>query len=417
MPPAEDLSIMLRPSYELNECVDFTMFKMTEKEPELDRQFLSTYRNYQTLFNEELERYFLSGAFTHTLLCTKPIISVQNKIRQSINDADSKYKLPIVAGNIDRLVSLSGLSETGKSTAGEIMRTKNNVNRLKIHYFIAQVGKDIGIDPYVMKPDVLARKTIMKLSEYADMHYYQRDFSIESLKNMSLVAELKKALGGKMAVVYFECPRELAAQRSSETFGKSYQDAMRDIEIRDAEKNSHGCSDIKNIADHVIKNTGSVDDLTNDMQLVLNTTKEVKQRDSARGIVFSKDNELILIRRIKKGREYYVTPGGGIEPGESIRKALKREVGEEELGVAIKPLNERYLALEREENYDTFFFCREDQYVPRTKPTGNEYSITDPNNVYEIVSIAQKDIMNIPLVPNHLRNMICARAVKLNEQK
>ena len=53
-----------------------------------------------------------------------------------------------------------------------------------------------------------------------------------------------------------------------------------------------------------------------------------KKRNTARGIIFF-ENKVVMMHRIKKGREYYVIPGGGIEPGEESIEALKREIKEE----------------------------------------------------------------------------------------
>jgi 8-oxo-dGTP diphosphatase len=51
-------------------------------------------------------------------------------------------------------------------------------------------------------------------------------------------------------------------------------------------------------------------------------------------VLICRDDSLLLIRRVKDGREYHVIPGGGVEAGESIAEAARREVLEE-LGLSI----------------------------------------------------------------------------------
>lgn len=51
-------------------------------------------------------------------------------------------------------------------------------------------------------------------------------------------------------------------------------------------------------------------------------------RKAVRAIVI-KDNQLLVIKRNKFGKEYYTLPGGGIDPGETAEQALLRELREE----------------------------------------------------------------------------------------
>ncbi len=46
------------------------------------------------------------------------------------------------------------------------------------------------------------------------------------------------------------------------------------------------------------------------------------------GIII-KDGDILLMRRLKNGQEYFVFPGGGMEEGESLGETLKRELKEE----------------------------------------------------------------------------------------
>jgi ADP-ribose pyrophosphatase YjhB (NUDIX family) len=41
------------------------------------------------------------------------------------------------------------------------------------------------------------------------------------------------------------------------------------------------------------------------------------------------DDKILLIHRLRDGREYYIIPGGGVEEGESLEEAAHREAAEE----------------------------------------------------------------------------------------
>jgi len=51
-------------------------------------------------------------------------------------------------------------------------------------------------------------------------------------------------------------------------------------------------------------------------------------RQSARAIVI-KDDQLLVMKRNKFGKEYCTLIGGGVDPGETIEEALHREIQEE----------------------------------------------------------------------------------------
>jgi len=53
-----------------------------------------------------------------------------------------------------------------------------------------------------------------------------------------------------------------------------------------------------------------------------------QQYTSCRAVII-KDRKIILIHRYNQGQEYWVFPGGHIEPGETVSQALRREIAEE----------------------------------------------------------------------------------------
>ncbi len=56
--------------------------------------------------------------------------------------------------------------------------------------------------------------------------------------------------------------------------------------------------------------------------------EKTNMRHRVVGIII-KDRNILLMRRLKNGQEYYVFPGGGVEENESFVEALKRETKEE----------------------------------------------------------------------------------------
>ncbi|MGC4063214.1 MAG: NUDIX domain-containing protein [Polyangiaceae bacterium] len=53
------------------------------------------------------------------------------------------------------------------------------------------------------------------------------------------------------------------------------------------------------------------------------------------GGVYVRDEHILLVRHRKDGDAYWLLPGGGVEPGETLAQALEREL-QEECGVATR---------------------------------------------------------------------------------
>lgn len=96
-------------------------------------------------------------------------------------------------------------------------------------------------------------------------------------------------------------------------------------------------------------------------------------RHGARAIVLDPDDRVLILRAIvSDGATVWLTPGGGLEPGESLLTALRRELLEE-VGLRLDDdpphvWHQRVVGPEHVDGYDgvvnDFFLVRTDSFVP-----------------------------------------------------
>lgn len=127
-------------------------------------------------------------------------------------------------------------------------------------------------------------------------------------------------------------------------------------------------------------------------------------RKSARAILITKENRLLLMKRTKPDGIYYVTIGGGIDEGETSEQALIRELKEESGSIVEQPVFAfHYDDFEKQNSVD-FFVCHE---IERGQPTGSEWTKWNtPENMYELVEVSLNKLNSLPLKPNNVKDKI-----------
>jgi len=139
-------------------------------------------------------------------------------------------------------------------------------------------------------------------------------------------------------------------------------------------------------------------------ELVLNLLSEqnktMRQRVAA---IIIKDDKILLIRRFKDGKEYFVFPGGGIEKGESPEEVIVREA-QEELGLKIE-IEKLLFKINNLGNDEFYFLVKEFSGTP--KLGGPEKERMSKNNQYFIEWKKLSEISNLSnLYPEEARRKV-----------
>lgn len=134
----------------------------------------------------------------------------------------------------------------------------------------------------------------------------------------------------------------------------------------------------------------------------------MEKRTRAAAIIIY-EGKLITIYREKVvdgvKKKYYVIPGGGVEKGETVIEATKREVVEE-LGIEIE-VTDKYFYLEKENANEYFYIAN---YVSGIVGTGTGPEFTNRNvekyGTYEVKLIELDEVKNINLMPPEVKEYI-----------
>jgi len=133
-----------------------------------------------------------------------------------------------------------------------------------------------------------------------------------------------------------------------------------------------------------------------------------RQRVSA---IILKNEEILLLHRFRQGKEYYTTPGGGVEDGESIKEALVREVKEEtnfddiHSSLLWEYTNEDY-GRDRGTKPQLEYYFLVDSYTGELKLGGPEIERNSPDNSYALEWVPLHQVPQINLIPEPIKEKI-----------
>ena len=123
--------------------------------------------------------------------------------------------------------------------------------------------------------------------------------------------------------------------------------------------------------------------------------------DRAAVIIIDKD-KILLLHRIKKGKEYYVIPGGTIEEGEKPEETAVREI-KEETNLNVK-LGDVFCRVNDFMHNGTYFLAK--KFSGELMFGGPELQVMNNDNQYHLEWVHKKDLQKLLLYPEEVKKKI-----------
>lgn len=131
-------------------------------------------------------------------------------------------------------------------------------------------------------------------------------------------------------------------------------------------------------------------------------TMEVTSKRQRVAVIIIQSQKILLLYRYKNGRTYYVIPGGGIEPGESVEQAAIREV-KEETNLDIL-LAHKWWEYNNEGHLEHYFLAA--KFGGTLRLGGPELDEQSPQNIYRLEWIPLSKLKDVSLLPKAIKNKI-----------
>lgn len=178
---------------------------------------------------------------------------------------------------LKKVFLIGGMSESGKSTVGKYLNSKG-VTRLKIVTFLRRVmeAEDVAGDfaqwneeSEKQRPDWLAKRFVEEFEQYCQEQQISY-CCLESLYRSSFAQSIRSELPSRVVVVFVDIPQDLRVTRQMTRQNLPSIEAAREFIIpRDQQKEEWRTPLVKDIADEIIDNSGTIEDLYHKLDAML----------------------------------------------------------------------------------------------------------------------------------------------------
>ena len=189
----------------------------------------------------------------------------------TITRAKREMNLLLEEYSVKRVFVIGGMSESGKSTFGRYL-DQYGIKRLKITFFLKRVMEREGVKGdfaewnahnMKIKPEWVFRVFANEFISWTKEQGIEF-CCLESLYNPGLGVHLRERLGQDRAIIiYVNMDEKIRLQRQMIRQNITSLEAARKLMLpRDQMKREWGVPEIANVADVIIDNSGSIEDLT-----------------------------------------------------------------------------------------------------------------------------------------------------------
>jgi hypothetical protein len=207
------------------------------------------YAAYQRALAEILDLQTANGDYDAVLVRgDSSVLDVQRQLRAVLAEHGVPVR-PLPASAPERVWALGGMSESGKSTAGELLAAEHGATRLKIGWLLQTAALRAGVtDPYdAWNERAQAAHLAEEILLFCAANKVDT-LSVESLHRNESTCYLRQLLGPICQVVYFDAGPDVRAARTDE--------GAAELAARDAVKAGRGADRITELADIVLDNSG-----------------------------------------------------------------------------------------------------------------------------------------------------------------